>query len=108
MTARKKLIEILEEKNHKSRRSREYVSSFLAEKKEIQEALNGYWPILQIWKVLVEEQRIRMPYPTFCRYVKSNLESPKKERGLGGKGSRTRKKEGTFVHNPIPNGKDVF
>ena len=107
MPARKTLLDLLKEEDFSADKNQKNLAEFIAEKKEIQEALDAYWAIRNVWKVLTKAGRITMPYSTFCRLVKAQLKTPKEETTNEPKSSPPSKRDG-FTHNATPNPKDLI
>lgn len=57
-------------KDKTSSRNARNLAAFLAQREEIQQALNDGWPVYQIWETLHAEQKIAASYNTFCNQVK--------------------------------------
>ena len=107
MPARKTLLDLLKEEDFSADRNQKNLAEFIAEKKEIQEALDAYWAIRNIWKVLTKAGRITMPYSTFCRLVKTRLKTPKEEARNETKPLLSSPRD-SFTHNATPNPKDLI
>ncbi len=108
MPARKSLLDLLKEEDFSTDRNQTYLTEFMAEKEDIQAALNGHYAIRNIWKTLTKAGRITMRYSTFCRHVKNILKgTPKGESGRSPSHPVASKGSG-FVHNPTPNPEDLF
>jgi hypothetical protein len=107
MPARKSLLDLLKEEDFSADKNQKNLAEFIAEKKEIQEALDAYWAVRNIWKVLTKAGRITMPYSTFCRLVKTQLKTPKEEAKNEPKSLLPSKRDG-FTHNATPNPKDLI
>lgn len=107
MPARKSLLDLLKEEDFSTDRNQTYLTEFMAEKQDIQVALNSHYAVRNIWKTLTKAGRITMRYSTFCRHVKNLLKTPKGE--TGGNPSHPAVPRGNgFVHNPTPNPEDLF
>ncbi len=100
MPARKSLLELLKEEDFSSDKNQKNLSEFVAEKRDIQEALDAHWAVRNIWKVLTKAGRITMPYSTFCRHVRALSKTPKEETRNEARPGLSRR-EG-FTHNPTP------
>ena len=107
MPTRKSLLDLLKEEDFSADRNQKNLAEFIAEKKEIQEALDAYWAIRNVWKVLTKAGRITMPYSTFCRLVKTQLKTPKEEAKNESKPTRPLKGDG-FTHNATPDPRDLI
>ena len=107
MPARKTLLALLKEEDFSADRNQKNLAEFIAEKSEIQEALDAYWAIRNVWKVLTKAGRITMPYSTFCRLVKTQLKTPKEEAKNESKSMPSSKRDG-FTHNATPNPRDLI
>ncbi len=107
MPTRKSLLDLLKEEDFSADKNQKNLAEFIAEKKEIQEALGAYWAIRNVWKVLTKAGRITMPYSTFCRLVKTQLKTPKEEAKNESKPIRPPKGDG-FTHNATPNPRDLI
>lgn len=57
-------------KDKAASRNARNLAAFLAQRGEIQRALNDGWPVYQIWETLHAEQKITASYNTFCNQVK--------------------------------------
>ena len=77
MPARKTLLDLLKEEDFSADKNQKNLAEFIAEKKEIQEALDAYWAIRNVWKVLTKAGRITMPYSTFCRAGENAVKNAK-------------------------------
>lgn len=103
MPARKSLLELLKEENFSADKSQKNLNEFVAEKKDIQEALEARWAIRNIYKVLIKAGRITMPYSSFCRHVRSLATTPMQKTAPAAEPRLpvSSKREG-FVHDPTP------
>ena len=106
MPARKSLLDLLKEEDFSADKNQKNLAEFIAEKKEIQEALDAYWAIRNIWKVLTKSGRITMPYSTFCRLVRAQLKTPKEEAKIESRPLQRTKPDG-FTHNATPDPRNL-
>lgn len=79
-----------------------HLASFLAAKKDIEEALGEGFSVMVIWKFLRQKKRIECSYPTFNRYI-HKLIDPK----LLHKKNSAQTKVSRFTYNPKPNKGDL-
>jgi IS30 family transposase len=81
MTAKKYTEELAEwVQKKKSTRPRSIAKiSFLALKKDIEEALSSGFTMLMIWEHLRETKRLTVSYNTFTKYVSSHITNKKTE-----------------------------
>ena len=107
MPARKSLLELLKEEDFSADKNQKNLAEFVAEIKEIQEALEAYWAVRNIWKVLTKAGRITMPYSTFCRLVRARLKTPKEVSQNAPKPLPPSKRDG-FIQNATPDPTDLI
>ena len=107
MPARKRLLELLKEEDFSADRNQKNLAEFIAEKNDIQEALDAYWAVRNIWKVLTKAGRITMPYSTFCRLVRARLKTPKEASQNAPKPVPPSRRDG-FTHNATPDPTDLI
>ena len=107
MPARKSLLDLLKEEDFSADKNQKNLAEFIAEKKEIQEALDAYWAVRNVWKVLTKAGRLTMPYSTFCRLVRTQLKTPKEAAKNDPNPRRPSKPDG-FTHNATPNPTDLI
>ena len=107
MPTRKSLLDLLKEEDFSADKNQKNLAEIITEKKEIQEALDAYWAIRNVWKVLTKAGRITMPYSTFCRLVRTQLRTPKEEAKNEPKPLRSSKGDG-FTHNATPDPRDLI
>ncbi len=107
MPARKSLLDLLKEEDFSADKNQKNLAEFIAEKNEIQEALDAYWAVRNVWKVLTKAGRITMPYSTFCRLVRTRIKTPKEAAKNDTKPSRSPKPDG-FTHNATHNPTDLI
>jgi polyhydroxyalkanoate synthesis regulator protein len=95
---------------NKSQKSKS-LASFLAQKNDINEALNEGFSTYVIWKHQSAEENMKMSYRQFCRYVDKYIEQnerPKKQQAKDGKDNEPEKLKATFTFNPVPNEEDLY
>lgn len=88
---------------------------FLAQRKDITEALENGWSITIIWKTLCAEGKIAVTYNTFRLYVSRFIEGNRlaytkkmTPNGCADNNPSTIKPMRSFIFNPKPNPDDLF
>lgn len=105
-------------RDNRSSRNARNLAAFLAQRDEINRALEDGWTVYQVWETLHAEQKIAASYNTFCNQVK-RLIAKREQRAYPVSGTihatspaarRPAKRDGAdgFTFSSTPNDEDIL
>lgn len=78
-------------------------AEFIAQKKDIADALRSGWSITAVWETLRDEGKISCGYDAFRKYVKTLIEAKQNTKDGQMQKKKSSNEMDGFSYNPVPN-----